>query len=61
MDQIVVKVDDKDFENINVENKVIIFDEDIIENSIVDLEKSTNVKKEELFFYVDKSSRVERE
>lgn len=55
MDQTVVKVDEKDYRNIKVGAKVIIFDK---EHSIEQFEKATGKNRNELFFYLSKSSRV---
>ncbi len=55
MDQTIIKVPEKDYDNIEIGAKVIIFDR---EHPIERFEKATGKTKEELFFYIDKSSRV---
>ncbi|HSQ98243.1 MAG TPA: alanine racemase [Rickettsiales bacterium] len=55
MDQTIVKVDENDYRNIKIGAKVIIFDK---EHSIKQFEKATGKSRNELFFYLSKSSRV---
>ena len=56
MDQIVIKLTDDDFDNIDIGNKVIIFD---TEHSIDSFEQNVKKSKKELFYYLGKSSRIE--
>ena len=55
MDQTIIKVPEKDYNNIKIGANVIIFDK---EHPVERFEKATGKTKEELFFYIDKSSRV---
>lgn len=56
MDQTIIKIPEKDFDNIKIGAKVIIFDK---QHPIERFEKATGKIKEELFFYIDKSSRIQ--
>lgn len=55
MDQTIIKIPEKEFKNIEIGTKVIIFDKN---HPVERFEKATGKSKEELFFYLDKSSRV---
>lgn len=55
MDQAVVKLTNDDYKSIKIGAKVIIFDE---KHPIEQFEKATNKTRNELFFYLNKSSRV---
>lgn len=57
MDQTIIKIPEKDFDNIEVGTRVIIFDR---YHPVERFEQSTGKTKEELFFYMDKSSRVKK-
>lgn len=56
MDQIVVKITDDDYNNIDIENKVIIFNKDY---PVELFEENTNYSKEEIFYCLGKSLRIE--
>ena len=55
MDQTIIKINEKDYKDIKIGAKVIIFDK---EHSIEQFEKATGKSRVELFFYLDKSNRV---
>ena len=55
MDQTIIKVNEKDYKDIKIGAKVIIFDK---EHQIEQFEKATGKSRVELFFYLDKSNRV---
>ncbi len=55
MDQTVIKLKDDDYKHIKIGARVIIFDE---KHSIEQFENATGKKRNELFFYFNKSSRV---
>ncbi|MDD2839627.1 MAG: alanine racemase [Rickettsiales bacterium] len=55
MDQAIIKIKDEDYKHIKIGARVIIFDKS---HPIGQFENATGKKRNELFFYLDKSSRV---
>ena len=55
MDQTIIKINEKDYKDIKIGAKVIIFDK---EHSIEQFEKATGKDRTELFFYLDKTNRL---
>ena len=55
MDQTIIKINEKDYKDIKIGAKVIIFDK---EHPIEQFEKATGKSRTELFFYLDKTNRI---
>ena len=55
MDQTIIKINEKDYKDIKIGAKVIIFDK---EHPIEQFEKATGKGRAELFFYLDKTNRI---
>ena len=57
MDQTIIKIPKNEFDNINIGNKVVVFDN---EHPVERFEKATSISKKELFFMCDKSKRIKQ-